>query len=96
MYKLHGLNIEYKCEICGNQSYWGRRAFDQHFQQSKHAHSMRLLGIPNTKHFHDIVTIEDALALHEKVKGSLNVKQSESNTEEFEDVDGNVYSQKTR
>jgi hypothetical protein len=21
-----------KCEICGNQSYWGRKAFDRHFQ----------------------------------------------------------------
>ena len=32
LYKLHGLGIEYKCEICGNYSYWGRRAFEQHFQ----------------------------------------------------------------
>lgn len=24
LYKLHGLNQEFKCEICGNQSYWGR------------------------------------------------------------------------
>ena len=27
LFKLHGLGIEYKCEICGNYSYWGRRAF---------------------------------------------------------------------
>ena len=32
LYKLHGLNIEYKCEICGNYSYWGPRAFERHFQ----------------------------------------------------------------
>ena len=32
LYKLHGLGIEYKCEICGNYSYWGRRAFEMHFQ----------------------------------------------------------------
>lgn len=32
LYKLHGLSVEYKCEICGNYSYWGRRAFDRHFQ----------------------------------------------------------------
>lgn len=31
LYKLHGLGIEYKCEICGNYSYWGRRAFERHF-----------------------------------------------------------------
>lgn len=38
LYKLHGLGVEYKCEICGNQSYWGRRAFDKHFQEWRHAH----------------------------------------------------------
>ena len=32
LYKLHGLNVEYKCEICGNVSYWGPRAFERHFQ----------------------------------------------------------------
>jgi splicing factor 3A subunit 3 len=41
LYKLHGLGIEYKCEICGNQSYWGRRAFDKHFQEWRHAQGMR-------------------------------------------------------
>ena len=24
LYKLHGLNQEFKCEICGGYSYWGR------------------------------------------------------------------------
>ena len=24
LYKLHGLNLEFKCEICGDFSYWGR------------------------------------------------------------------------
>ena len=31
LYKLHGLGIEFKCEICGGASYWGRRAFERHF-----------------------------------------------------------------
>eukprot|EP00960_Hanusia_phi_P015933 470054-Hanusia_phi.AAC.1 len=43
LYKLHGLNIEYKCEICGNYSYWGPRAFERHFQEWRHAHGMRCL-----------------------------------------------------
>ena len=73
LYKLHGLGVEYKCEICGNQSYWGRRAFDKHFQEFRHAHGMRCLGIPNTKHFHDITLIEDALTLYSKIKGSVNI-----------------------
>jgi splicing factor 3A subunit 3 len=34
LYKLHGLGIEYKCEICGNTSYFGRKAFERHFQVS--------------------------------------------------------------
>lgn len=32
LYKLHGLGVEYPCEICGNYVYMGRKAFDRHFQ----------------------------------------------------------------
>lgn len=35
-----------------------RRNFDRHFQEWRHAHGMRCLGIPNTKHFHDITLIQ--------------------------------------
>ena len=31
LYKLHGLSIKYKCEICGDYTYWGRRAYEKHF-----------------------------------------------------------------
>lgn len=61
LYKLHGLGVEFKCEICGNHSYWGRRAFDRHFQEWRHAFGMRCLRIPNTKHFHDITLMRDAI-----------------------------------
>lgn len=61
LYKLHGLGEEFKCEICGNHSYWGRRAFDRHFQEWRHAFGMRCLKIPNTKHFHDITLMRDAI-----------------------------------
>lgn len=61
LYKLHGLGVEFKCEICGNHSYWGRRAFDRHFQEWRHAFGMRCLKIPNTKHFHDITLMRDAI-----------------------------------
>lgn len=67
LYKLHGLGIEYKCEICGNYSYWGRRAFEMHFQEWRHTYGMKCLKIPNTIHFKDITTISDALTLHEKL-----------------------------
>lgn len=96
LYKLHGLGVEYKCEICGNQSYWGRRAFDKHFQEWRHAHGMRCLGVPNTKHFHDICLIEDALALYSKIKGTMTAEQFVGDTEEeFEDSEGNVLNRRT-
>lgn len=96
MYKLHGLGVEYKCQICGDHSYWGRRAFDKHFQEWRHAHGMRSLGIPNTKHFHDITQIDDALALYEKIKAEISVGQFQTDLEEeFEDTHGNVLNRRT-
>ena len=32
LYKLHGLSVSYTCEICGNYTYMGRKAFEKHFQ----------------------------------------------------------------
>ena len=49
LYKLHGLGQEFKCEICGNATYFGRRAFDKHFQEWQHNYGMRCLGIPNVR-----------------------------------------------
>ncbi|RUS25551.1 hypothetical protein BC938DRAFT_471988, partial [Jimgerdemannia flammicorona] len=69
LYKLHGLGVEYPCEICGNYVYMGRKAFDKHFQEWRHAHGMRCLGIPNTRHFHEITMIEDAYARKLRVGG---------------------------
>lgn len=42
---------EFKCEICGNFSYWGRRAFERHFSEWRHSFGMQCLRIPNTTHF---------------------------------------------
>jgi len=96
LYKLHGLNIEYKCEICGNYSYWGPRAFERHFQEWRHAHGMRCLGIPNTKEFHGITLIEDAYTLWAKRKAERGVADwNPELDEEFEDRQGNVMNRKT-
>lgn len=35
LYKLHGLNISFPCEICGNQVYKGPKAFQRHFNVSE-------------------------------------------------------------
>lgn len=40
----------------------GRKAFDKHFQEWRHAQGMRSLGIPNTRQFHEITKIDDVLA----------------------------------
>ncbi len=96
LYKLHGLNIEYKCEICGNFTYRGPRAFRRHFREWRHAYGMRCLGIPNTDHFHNITTFKDAIALHKKLM--VNLKNSDfkpEEDEEFEDGEGHVFNKKT-
>jgi splicing factor 3A subunit 3 len=62
LYKLHGLGVEYSCEICSNFTYRGRKNFERHFQEARHAFGMRALGLPNTKHFHEITKIADAVA----------------------------------
>lgn len=50
LYKLHGLGVEYPCEICGNYVYMGRKAFDRHFQVTSRCNSLLLSlnrsGIP--------------------------------------------------
>ena len=32
LYKLHGLGVEYRCEICSDHVYMGRKNFERHFQ----------------------------------------------------------------
>jgi splicing factor 3A subunit 3 len=95
LYKLHGLNIEYKCEICGNYAYWGPRAYERHFQEWRHAHGMRCLGIPNTNEFRGITLIQDAIDLWLKIKKRNKDTHFNENDEEFEDSAGNVMSKRT-
>lgn len=96
LYKLHGLGVEYPCEICSGYVYRGRRAFERHFQESRHAFGMRALGLPNTKHFYEITKIEDALALAKKLASEGRQEQFQSETmEELEDDEGNVFNKKT-
>lgn len=96
LYKLHGLNISYNCEICGNFTYKGPKAFQRHFAEWRHAHGMRCLGIPNTAHFANVTQIEDALALWEKLKSQKHSERWQpEQEEEFEDSLGNVVNRKT-
>uniref|UniRef100_T1GK99 Matrin-type domain-containing protein n=1 Tax=Megaselia scalaris TaxID=36166 RepID=T1GK99_MEGSC len=107
LYKLHGLNISYNCEICGNFTYKGPKAFQRHFAEWRHAHGMRCLGIPNTAHFANknvpntahfanVTQIEDAITLWEKLKSQKqNERWIPDQEEEYEDSLGNVVNRKT-
>ncbi|KAA0186137.1 hypothetical protein HAZT_HAZT000363 [Hyalella azteca] len=96
LYKLHGLNISYTCEICANFTYKGPKAFQRHFAEWRHAHGMRCLGIPNTAHFANVTSIEDALKLWEKLKEQKNGERWQAEIEEeYEDTQGNVFNRKT-
>jgi splicing factor 3A subunit 3 len=94
LYKLHGLGVEFPCEICGNFVYMGRRAFDKHFSEWRHIHGLKCLGITNTSLFREITKIEDAEKLWAKLQADK--KADRANTEnitEMEDDEGNVMSQ---
>ncbi|KAL9191514.1 hypothetical protein ACHAXT_001220 [Thalassiosira profunda] len=91
LFKLHGLNHFYPCEICGNESYRGRRNFEKHFTESRHAYGMRCLAIPNTKHFHGVTKIADAQELWGNLKKVLEGNRFDvAEEEEYEDSHGNV------
>jgi splicing factor 3A subunit 3 len=96
LYKLHGLNLSFSCEICGNQSYKGPKVFLRHFSEWRHSHGMRCLGIPNTPHFANITKIADAMALWKKLQESNeNGAWNPELDEECEDSKGNVVSRRT-
>lgn len=56
---------------------------------------MRCLGIPNTKHFHDVVGIKDAMSLYTKLRSEIESEVWKPDAEEeYEDTEGNVMSRK--
>ena len=95
LYKVFGLGKEYKCEICGGASYWGRKSYEFHFQEWRHAYGMKCLGLPNTLQFKEVCTIEDALKLHNKILENKKKEEFRAEIdEEFEDGEGNVVNRK--
>ena len=95
LYKLHGLGVEFPCEICGNFVYMGRRAFDKHFNEARHTHGLKCLGITNTTLFREITGIEDALKLWDKIqRDKKHDKSRTENVVQMEDAEGNVMPEK--
>ncbi|KAJ2462841.1 Pre-mRNA-splicing factor sap61, partial [Coemansia sp. RSA 2320] len=96
LYKLHGLGAKFSCEICGSSVYRGRKAYERHFQEARHATNMRRLGIPNTRQFHGVAAISEALALWERIQRDRKLEAASADTiEEYEDGEGNVFNKKT-
>lgn len=95
LWKLHGLGIEYNCEICGEYTYKGRKAFEKHFLEPRHLHGLKCLGITPSVVFKDITNIKQAVELWNKVKKQKRVEEGEKeNAIEVEDEEGNVMSEK--
>lgn len=92
LYKLHGLGVEYSCEICGNYVYMGRRAFDKHFSEALHIFGLKCLGITsNTNLFREITKIDDAIRLWEKIEHDRRKdRDTRDNVVQMEDAEGNV------
>lgn len=95
LYKLHGLGVEFPCEICGNFVYMGRRAFDKHFNEPRHIYGLKCLGITNTTLFREITSIKEAEDLWKKIlKDKKKEKAAAENVVEMEDSEGNVMPEK--
>lgn len=95
LYKLHGLGVEFPCEVCGNFVYMGRRAFDKHFNEPRHIHGLKCLGITNTTLFREITSIQEAETLWRKIqKDKKKEKTLAENVVEMEDTEGNVMPEK--
>ncbi|ANB12441.1 Prp9p [Sugiyamaella lignohabitans] len=95
LYKYQGLGIEFDCEVCGNASYAGRKAFDKHFLEPRHVHGLRCLGVQPGPLFKGITKLADVMSLWEKIK--KDNRQLETTNEvavEMEDDEGNVMSEK--
>ena len=94
LYKLHGLGVEFTCEICGNFVYMGRRAFDKHFSEGRHVYGLKCLGITNTALFSQITKIPEALQLWAKLQGDKKTEAGKQDVVQMEDAEGNVMPEK--
>lgn len=95
LWKLHGLGVEFPCEICGNYVHMGRRAFDKHFNEARHIYGLKCLGITATSMFREITSIDDALKLWAKLEqDKKKQKAGTENVVQMEDSEGNVMPEK--
>lgn len=96
LYKLHGLNHEYTCEICGGAVYKGPRAFERHFTDVQHVHGLRCLGVSYSKQYFMVTKIVDVVKLRDRIEHATNNISFDVDAEmEYEDSEGHVVNRKT-
>jgi splicing factor 3A subunit 3 len=96
LFKLHGLNHEFKCEVCGNATYKVPRAFERHFTDPQHVSGLRCLGVSYSKHYYMVTRISDVQRLRDKIiRETKSVKFDQDVEMEYEDNEGNVMNRKT-
>lgn len=101
LYKLQGLDVTYSCEICANQTYKGRRAFEKHFLEPTHTFHLKCLGVEPSLTFKGITSIKEAQELWQKSAAHRKASPGREDTPkqakmelEVEDQEGNVLSEK--
>ncbi|QLQ80321.1 hypothetical protein HG537_0D03220 [Torulaspora globosa] len=98
LYKLQGLDVTYSCEICANQTFKGRRAFENHFLEPTHTFHLKCLGIQPSLTFKGITRIKEAQELWQTHQASTGRQASpgrQGSLElEVEDQEGNVLPEK--
>lgn len=94
LFKLYGLKIEYPCEIC-DFKYKGRKAFEKHFTDVRHAQRLKALGIEPSEVFRDISSVVEAQKLWNSLRKQRRLEEGDrENAVEVEDDEGNVMSEK--
>ncbi len=95
LWKLQGLGIKHKCEICGNITYKGQKTFEKHFVDVQHCNGLKFLGIEPSISFKGITSINEALELWKKIEKQKKTEDGiKENVIEMEDEEGNVMSEK--
>lgn len=94
LWKMKGLDVEYRCEVCGNAVYKGRDIYEKHFTEPKHINGLKMLGImDNHAYYKNLAQIKEVVQL----SNNLQRRQREEvhfreSGEQVEDEDGNAIS----
>ncbi|KAG8718070.1 hypothetical protein FRC08_006048 [Ceratobasidium sp. 394] len=88
--RTHGLGAEYRREICSDHVYMGRKSFDRHFQESRHAFGMCAPRLPNVARGAADLTDKTNDVLYYNQKLSRTKRQNYVPQQAVENEDGHV------